>query len=288
MATGSEEKSKEGCEGVKRKKKKAGDGVSPPEPGSPQPGSGSEKTGGREKEVVRWREDSGGARRITTSYYPLSPQAGPQPLMSEAPVYCNLVDLRRCPRSPPPSPACPPLQRLDAWEQHLDPNSGRCFYINPLTGCKSWKPPRRSRTRETNPGSMEGTQTLNRDNGVLQSQAEGSESDTGTPELLDPQVRSLPLPDHRQEKPSFHDLSFLGKTFFFIAPTPPPSCHPHPHPCSPTARDSQVSFLHLFFPITSPRVHPTSANAPPSSTPQTSLQPGRPLGLCRTSWTTPM
>nr|XP_019598008.1 PREDICTED: rho GTPase-activating protein 9 isoform X1 [Rhinolophus sinicus]XP_019598009.1 PREDICTED: rho GTPase-activating protein 9 isoform X1 [Rhinolophus sinicus] len=113
--------------------------------------------------------------------------AGPQPLMSETPVYCNLVDLRRCPRSPPPSPACPPLQRLDAWEQHLDPNSGRCFYINPLTGCKSWKPPRRSRTRETNPGSMEGTQTLNRDNGVLQSQAEGSESDTGTPELLDPQ-----------------------------------------------------------------------------------------------------
>lgn len=57
LATGSEEKSKEVCEGVKRKKK-AGDGVSPPEPGSPQPGSGSEKTGGGEKEVVRWREDS--------------------------------------------------------------------------------------------------------------------------------------------------------------------------------------------------------------------------------------
>ncbi|PNI39271.1 ARHGAP9 isoform 3, partial [Pan troglodytes] len=46
--------------------------------------------------------------------------AGPQPLMSEPPVYCNLVDLRRCPRSPPPGPACPLLQRLDAWEQHLD------------------------------------------------------------------------------------------------------------------------------------------------------------------------
>ncbi|XP_039721724.1 rho GTPase-activating protein 9 isoform X2 [Pteropus medius] len=113
--------------------------------------------------------------------------AGPQPLMSEAPVYCNLVDLRRCPRSPPPSPACPPLQRLDAWEQHLDHNSGRCFYVNSLTGCKSWKPPRRTRTRETNLGSMEGTQTLNRDNSVLQPQAKGSESDTGTPELLNPQ-----------------------------------------------------------------------------------------------------
>ncbi|XP_034499966.1 rho GTPase-activating protein 9 isoform X2 [Ailuropoda melanoleuca] len=74
--------------------------------------------------------------------------ARPQPLMSEHPVYCNLVDLRRCPRSPPPSPACPPLQRLDSWEQHLDPNSGRCFYIHSLTGSKSWKPPRRTRVRE--------------------------------------------------------------------------------------------------------------------------------------------
>ncbi|XP_007948217.1 rho GTPase-activating protein 9 [Orycteropus afer afer] len=112
--------------------------------------------------------------------------AEPQPLMSEPPVYCNLVDLRRCPRSPPPSPACPPLQRLDAWEQHLDPSSGRCFYINSLTGCKSWKPPRLTRSRETNLGSMEATQTLNR-NSDLQPQAKGSGSDTGNPELRDPQ-----------------------------------------------------------------------------------------------------
>lgn len=90
-----------------------------------------------------------GTGRITTSFFPLSLQAGPRPLMSEPPVYCNLVDLRRCPRSPPLSPASPPLQRLDAWEQHLDHNSGRCFYINSLTGCKSWKPPRRTRTRDT-------------------------------------------------------------------------------------------------------------------------------------------
>ncbi|XP_012325154.2 rho GTPase-activating protein 9 isoform X1 [Aotus nancymaae] len=112
--------------------------------------------------------------------------AGPQPLMSEPPVYCNLVDLRCCPRSPPPGPACPLLQRLDAWEQHLDPNSGRCFYINSLTGCKSWKPPRRSRG-QMNPGSMEGTQTRKRDNDVLQPQAKGLGSDTGTPEPIDPQ-----------------------------------------------------------------------------------------------------
>ncbi|XP_077613685.1 rho GTPase-activating protein 9 isoform X1 [Crocuta crocuta] len=124
--------------------------------------------------------------------------ARPQPLMSEHPVYCNLVDLRRCPRSPPPSPACPPLQRLDAWEQHLDPNSGRCFYINSLTGSKSWKPPRRTRMREMNLGSMEGTHTGNRDNGVLQPQAKGSESETGTRELLGPQG-SLSLCQHTSQ-----------------------------------------------------------------------------------------
>ncbi|XP_036750740.2 rho GTPase-activating protein 9 isoform X2 [Manis pentadactyla] len=116
-----------------------------------------------------------------------SREVRPQPLMSELPVYCNLVDLRRCPRSPPPSPACPPLQRLDAWEQHLDLNSGRCYYINSLTGSKSWKPPRHTRTREMIPGSMEGAQTLNRDNSILQPQAKASESDTGTRELLGPQ-----------------------------------------------------------------------------------------------------
>ncbi|XP_017205972.3 rho GTPase-activating protein 9 isoform X2 [Oryctolagus cuniculus] len=116
--------------------------------------------------------------------------AGPQPLMSEPPVYCNLVALRRCPRSPPPGPACAPLQRLDVWEQHLDPDSGRCFYVNSQTGCKSWKPPRRRRPPETNPGSMEGTEPLNRENGVLQPEAKGTGSDTGTPELLDPQRTS--------------------------------------------------------------------------------------------------
>ncbi|XP_045729086.1 rho GTPase-activating protein 9 isoform X6 [Mirounga angustirostris] len=126
--------------------------------------------------------------------------------MSEHPVYCNLVDLRRCPRSPPPSPACPPLQRLDSWEQHLDPNSGRCFYINSLTGCKSWKPPRHTRVREMNPGSMEGTQTRNRDSGVLQPRAKGSESDTATLELLGPQgspyLGQRPSQLHPSDQPS--------------------------------------------------------------------------------------
>nr|XP_020734105.1 rho GTPase-activating protein 9 isoform X5 [Odocoileus virginianus texanus] len=79
------------------------------------------------------------------------------------------------------------LRRLDAWEQHLDPNSGRCFYVNSLTGCKSWKPPRHTRTRETNPGSMEETQTLNTDNGILQRQPKDVESGPKTSELFDSQ-----------------------------------------------------------------------------------------------------
>ncbi|KAM5289010.1 rho GTPase-activating protein 9 isoform 2-T2 [Ctenodactylus gundi] len=109
--------------------------------------------------------------------------------MSDPPVYCNLVDLHRCPPSPPSDPACPLLQRLDAWEQHLDPNSGRCFYINSLTGSKSWKPPRRSRTCPggVNLGPMEGTQTPKWDSGVRQPQAKGLGPDTETLDLLEPQ-----------------------------------------------------------------------------------------------------
>ncbi|XP_012587800.1 PREDICTED: rho GTPase-activating protein 9 [Condylura cristata] len=120
-----------------------------------------------------------------------SSRAGPQPPMSEPPVYCNLVDLRRCPSSPPPNPACPPLQRLDAWEQHLDLSSGRCFYVNSLTGCKSWKPPRRARAREPNPDSMDGTPTQSRDHGDRHPQAKSPGDhpgdQPGSPELLSPQ-----------------------------------------------------------------------------------------------------
>lgn len=111
---------------------------------------------------------------------------GAQPLMSEPPVYCNLVDLRSCPSSPPSSPAQPPLQKLDAWEQHLDPVSGRCFYINSLTGSKSWKPPRRARAQDTKLSSMDKMQNLNQDSHALQLRA----GTTGTPELPHPQGSS--------------------------------------------------------------------------------------------------
>ncbi|XP_036616250.1 rho GTPase-activating protein 9 isoform X2 [Trichosurus vulpecula] len=92
--------------------------------------------------------------------------------MSEPPLYCNLVDLRRCSHTPPPGPTRPPLQRLDFWEQHLDLDSGRCFYVHSLTGQASWKPPRRA--REKTPDSMEGTPHLGRDAQAQQAEEKGA------------------------------------------------------------------------------------------------------------------
>ncbi|XP_027710866.1 rho GTPase-activating protein 9 isoform X3 [Vombatus ursinus] len=97
-------------------------------------------------------------------------QSGPWSPMSEPPLYCNLVDLRRCSQTPPPGPTRPPLQRLDCWEQHLDLDSGRCFYIHSLTGQASWKPPRRA--REKAPDSMEGH--LGRDAQAQQAEEKGA------------------------------------------------------------------------------------------------------------------
>ncbi|KAF1612440.1 UNVERIFIED_CONTAM: Rho GTPase-activating protein 9, partial [Eudyptes robustus] len=61
-------------------------------------------------------------------------------------IYCNLEELQRAGgQAEPPKPAGPPLQVLGAWERHLDPSTGRCFFYNPQTGMTSWKPPRRHR-----------------------------------------------------------------------------------------------------------------------------------------------
>ncbi|KAM9617154.1 rho GTPase-activating protein 9 isoform 2-T2 [Morphnus guianensis] len=61
-------------------------------------------------------------------------------------IYCNLEELQRVGgQAEPPIPAGPPLQLLGAWERHLDPSTGRCFFYNPQTGMTSWKPPRQHR-----------------------------------------------------------------------------------------------------------------------------------------------
>lgn len=113
-----------------------------------------------------------------------------------------------------------------------------------------------------NPGSMEGTQTLNRNNGVLQPQAKGSESGTGSPELLNPQVRSLPPPDCMQKKPSFHDFLFHAR-HSLLHPG-----HPHPHPSFPTARDFQVRVSSTCF---------SNLPAPGFTLPQPMHLPAQPL-----------
>ncbi|NWX08604.1 RHG09 protein, partial [Caloenas nicobarica] len=61
-------------------------------------------------------------------------------------IYCNLEELQRVGgQAEPPVPASPPIQVLGAWERHLDPSSGRCFFYNRQTGTTSWKPPRQHR-----------------------------------------------------------------------------------------------------------------------------------------------
>ncbi|XP_029450454.1 rho GTPase-activating protein 9 isoform X2 [Rhinatrema bivittatum] len=66
--------------------------------------------------------------------------------MPEHPIYSNLEDLRKM-KVEPPSPTCAPVQVLEAWEQYLDPNTGRIYYVNSTTREKTWKPPRRHRIR---------------------------------------------------------------------------------------------------------------------------------------------
>lgn len=56
-------------------------------------------------------------------------------------IYCNLEELQWAGgQAEPPMPAGPPLQVLGAWEHHLDPSTGRCFFYNPQMGMTSWKP----------------------------------------------------------------------------------------------------------------------------------------------------
>ncbi|XP_071656094.1 rho GTPase-activating protein 9 isoform X3 [Patagioenas fasciata] len=61
-------------------------------------------------------------------------------------IYANLEELQRVGgQAEPPLPTSPPIQVLGAWERHLDPNTGRCFFHNPQSGVTSWKPPRQHR-----------------------------------------------------------------------------------------------------------------------------------------------
>ncbi|XP_053311714.1 rho GTPase-activating protein 9 isoform X2 [Spea bombifrons] len=66
--------------------------------------------------------------------------------MQETPVYSNLEEMKKA-KGTPPSPTCSPVQILENWECHLDPVTGRHFFVNTETREKTWKPPRRSKDR---------------------------------------------------------------------------------------------------------------------------------------------
>ncbi|KAJ6654723.1 hypothetical protein lerEdw1_006586 [Lerista edwardsae] len=66
----------------------------------------------------------------------------PGPAVAKGPIYYNLEEMKQLPEMPP-TPRSPPLQVLEAWEQHIDSGSLRSFFYKPETGEKSWKPPRR-------------------------------------------------------------------------------------------------------------------------------------------------
>ncbi|XP_014903010.1 rho GTPase-activating protein 9 isoform X5 [Poecilia latipinna] len=88
----------------------------------------------------------------------------------DSPIYAEMQPEKRLSQQEPPIPAVgqQPLQIMDLWEQYSDPGTGRCYYVNSITKERSWKPPRRARSRCTNQsptqqGSPAQAQTLPRD-----------------------------------------------------------------------------------------------------------------------------
>ncbi|XP_073519417.1 rho GTPase-activating protein 9 isoform X2 [Phyllobates terribilis] len=66
-------------------------------------------------------------------------------MQDTTPVYSNLEEMKLS-RGAPPSPTCSPVHIVENWEYHVDPITGRNFFINIETREKTWKPPRRSKT----------------------------------------------------------------------------------------------------------------------------------------------
>lgn len=92
----------------------------------------------------------------------------------DSPIYAEMQQEKRLSQQEPPIPAVgeQPLQIMDLWEQYSDPGTGRCYYVNSITKERSWKPPRRARSRCTNTsptpqGAPVQAQTLPRDTSHL-------------------------------------------------------------------------------------------------------------------------
>ncbi|XP_041036453.1 rho GTPase-activating protein 15 [Carcharodon carcharias] len=90
-------------------------------------------------------EQRGQADGATDGEGPAEPEAESAD-SSPPPVYSNLKELKLGAQAPP-SPTGPPAQVMDLWERHVDPVTGRSFYLNAVTKERTWKPPRRARGR---------------------------------------------------------------------------------------------------------------------------------------------
>ncbi|KAM4045073.1 rho GTPase-activating protein 9 isoform 2-T2 [Anomaloglossus baeobatrachus] len=66
-------------------------------------------------------------------------------MQDTTPVYCNLEEMKQS-KGAPPNPTCSPVHIVENWEYHVDPITGRNFFLNVETREKTWKPPRRSKT----------------------------------------------------------------------------------------------------------------------------------------------
>ncbi|XP_027135017.1 rho GTPase-activating protein 15 isoform X1 [Larimichthys crocea] len=104
----------------------------------------------------------------------------------DSPLYTDSQPERRLSQLEPPTPAPDqqPLQIMDLWEQYSDPCTGRSYYVNSITRERSWKPPRRSRGRNTDMGSPVQPQTLPRETNHLS--LPFPEAGNGTTQRLSP------------------------------------------------------------------------------------------------------
>ncbi|XP_069826474.1 rho GTPase-activating protein 9 isoform X2 [Dendropsophus ebraccatus] len=142
-------------------------------------------------------------------------------MQDNTPVYCNLEEMKQR-KGAPPSPTCSPVHIVDNWEYHVDPITGRNFFINIETREKTWKPPRRSKTpgcTVTPPAGFESNEES--DDPSSRSQPQISDSkDHSIDSSLSSSCSSLCSPSSDGEKPR---LSYTRSMVLSHSQRPRPS-----------------------------------------------------------------
>ncbi|KAM3935140.1 rho GTPase-activating protein 9 [Leptodactylus fuscus] len=120
------------------------------------------------------------------------------------PVYCNLEEMKQN-KGSPPSPTCSPVHIIENWEYHVDPITGRNFFINTETREKTWKPPRRSKTpgrSATPPADFESTEESDDPPPKVQPQiCDSEDQNIPTNGSLSSSCSSLSSPSSELDKP---------------------------------------------------------------------------------------